>query len=440
MENNNSKANNDDFGLIQLRSEEVNEIIGIIPSRIVRFGISIITLIIIGLIIFSIVFRYPDVIEGEFFIQTTNPPAFLLAKSTGKVQYIFVADSDSVKVNQLLAIIENPVNYEGYLAIDSLVKIDKNPLDISRIWATINKPVCRYGQLYDPLSTYMKSIEEYQNFKNIDTYTAQEKHINKKIKDLRTHITLLSHQVATSKENLRLANSSFKRDSVLYSNDYISALNYENSQKELINQKIAQTNAEIQLSNVKLTLSDYQQDLIELEKSKLETEAELLSQIKQNLNNLIGKVSSWENDFCIISPIDGVIAFSKIWQVNQNILQGQHIMTVVPSGKSAIVGRIYIPLQSSGKVKPQQLVNLKFTDYPYNEFGMVVCRLAALSTVPDSVYIGTILLPDSLKTNYDILLPFRQNMQGVAEIITEDLSLAERILYPLKAIYNKQIR
>lgn len=105
-----------------------------------------------------------------------------MAKSTGKVQYIFVADSDSVKVNQLLAIIENPVNYEGYLAIDSLVKIDKNPLDISRIWATINKPVCRYGQLYDPLSTYMKSIEEYQNFKNIDTYTAQEKHINKKLR------------------------------------------------------------------------------------------------------------------------------------------------------------------------------------------------------------------------------------------------------------------
>lgn len=63
----------------------------------------------------------------------------------------------------------------------------------------------------------------------------------------------------------------------------------------------------------------------------------------------------------------------------------------------------------------------------------------AISEVPDSVYMGTVFLNDSLVSNYGKLFPFKQNMQGVAEIITEDLSLAERMIYPLKSVLKEYL-
>ena len=67
---------------------------------------------------------------------------------------------------------------------------------------------------------------------------------------------------------------------------------------------------------------------------------------------------------------------------------------------------------------------------------MLVAELHSISEVPDSFYTGTIVLNDSLVTNYGKNLPFKQNMQGLAEIITEDLSLAERLLFPLKEVFK----
>jgi ATP-binding cassette subfamily B protein len=49
-------------------------------------------------------------------------------------------------------------------------------------------------------------------------------------------------------------------------------------------------------------------------------------------------------------------------------------------------------------------------------------------------------LSDTLITNYRKRLPFKQNMQGAAEIIIEDISLAERLIFPLKAILKDNLR
>lgn len=114
-------------------------------------------------------------------------------------------------------------------------------------------------------------------------------------------------------------------------------------------------------------------------------------------------------------------------------------MAVLPQKATKLIGKLSIPVRSAGKVHQGQEVNLKFVDFPSHEFGMVVTNLEGLSEVPDSAYVGTVLLPDTLVTNYGKQLPFKQNMQGVAEIITEDISLAERLVYPLKAILKENM-
>ena len=55
---------------IELRSEKVRHIIGEIPSGIVRYGIAIITIVIIGLLVGAYFIPYPETISTK--VQMTN--------------------------------------------------------------------------------------------------------------------------------------------------------------------------------------------------------------------------------------------------------------------------------------------------------------------------------------------------------------------------------
>ena len=55
---------------IELRSEKVRHIIGEIPSKIVRYGITIITIVILGLLGGAYFIPYPETISAK--VQMTN--------------------------------------------------------------------------------------------------------------------------------------------------------------------------------------------------------------------------------------------------------------------------------------------------------------------------------------------------------------------------------
>ncbi|NPA45168.1 MAG: hemolysin D, partial [Chlorobi bacterium] len=54
---------------IEIRSEEVEEIIGTPPAKIVRIGITVIFLIITFLLIGSFFFKYPDIITARILVK-----------------------------------------------------------------------------------------------------------------------------------------------------------------------------------------------------------------------------------------------------------------------------------------------------------------------------------------------------------------------------------
>ena len=85
-----------------------------------------------------------------------------------------------------------------------------------------------------------------------------------------------------------------------------------------------------------------------------------------------------------------------------------------------------------------QKVNIYLKNYPYQEFGVLPGRVRSISLVPqDNRYAIEITLPAGLMTSYRKQLDFRQEMQGSAEIVTEDLRLLERIFYQVKALASR---
>ena len=65
---------------------------------------------------------------------------------------------------------------------------------------------------------------------------------------------------------------------------------------------------------------------------------------------------------------------------------------------------------------------------------MVEGNLSRLSMTPgkDSVYWGYVSLPNQLKTRYGHHLPYRNGLKGIAEIVTADRRLAERLISTLR--------
>ena len=89
------------------------------------------------------------------------------------------------------------------------------------------------------------------------------------------------------------------------------------------------------------------------------------------------------------------------------------------------------------------MVNVKFDNFPYLEFGMVRVQIKNISLVPIAVaedkkfYMLEVEFPEKLLTNYGKELTFSQEMTGTAEIITEDLRLLDKFLNPIKAVIKK---
>lgn len=66
---------------IELRSEEVQEILTKTPHWMIRWGNLLILIIIILIFLFSWFIKYPDIITTEITITTQVPPEKLVAKS-----------------------------------------------------------------------------------------------------------------------------------------------------------------------------------------------------------------------------------------------------------------------------------------------------------------------------------------------------------------------
>ena len=114
------------------------------------------------------------------------------------------------------------------------------------------------------------------------------------------------------------------------------------------------------------------------------------------------------------------------------------MVSIVPLEPGNFLGRINLKMQRSGKVKTGMLVNIKLSGYPYLEYGIVRGRVKSKSLVPSGdAYVIDIELPDGLTTLYGTKLDFTQNMQGTAEIITENIRLLQKIVNPFRYMISK---
>lgn len=100
---------------IELRSEEVQEIMGKIPPAIQRYGISVLLGIIVLLLAGSALFSYPEKVTTAFTLTSQNPPAYATAQTGGQIEQLYVRNGQEVRKGDRLAVLDNTARTEDIL-------------------------------------------------------------------------------------------------------------------------------------------------------------------------------------------------------------------------------------------------------------------------------------------------------------------------------------
>lgn len=120
---------------------------------------------------------------------------------------------------------------------------------------------------------------------------------------------------------------------------------------------------------------------------------------------------------------------------------GDKVFSIVAKETGNIIGKIKLPVNGSGKVMPGQRVNISVTGFPYMEFGFLTGKVISVSLLADdeSTYTVTVSLPQDLRTSYNKILEFKGELSGTVEVMTDERSVTERLLSPLRYLWEKYL-
>lgn len=426
---------------IELRSEDFQEVLSDMPPWILRWGITTVATIVVILIIGSSIFKYPDTITSTITLTSSKPAANIVAKSSGKLQKLYVEDNQTVQTGDYLAVIENPANTADIQYLKKFLQTYKScPDSIDSLpMKEMNLGSCQ--SLY---SSYYLTLSQYIQFKQIGYYQDKIDMMKNRIVRNEKHYQDVLRQKELVKKQLALTYKQYQRDSILHQKGAVSGKDLETTNNLYIGGQLSMENMLSTLENLSMQLAQMKEELLDTEYQYIDKESTLITQLKSLTIQLLTEIQAWEINYVLITPIPGKVTFTNYWIENQNILSGDIAFSVIPSSNNKLIGKALLPTERSGKVKVGQKVNIKFSNYPDNEFGIVRGIVRNISLISVKVetknhYVVEVELPERLTTTYGKELPFVSAMEGQADIITDDLSLLERILLPIKKILTESL-
>jgi HlyD family secretion protein len=423
---------------INIRSNEIDDILGRKPAWILRRGVVVLTFIVISLLIASWLFKYPDIVTATVVITISNPPEQIIAKTSGKIQTLLVTDNQFVKKGDYLAIIENPAQIEEVIKLREIIAQYDTLVDINLIDSIEITNIANLGMLQSNYQAFLQAIIDLKQYNELSFNKKIIEKLKNQVVLIKAYNKKLKSQENLQKEILNIANKQYKRDSFLLGGGAVSESEYENSKKMMLSSKSSYEGASITYINSQIQLNQIEQQILELSL----TYDQEVKQYKDNINTtyrlLQASFNEWESLYVLKSNYTGRVSLGNYWSTAQSVNVGDVVMSIISDDITPPFGKVVLPMQNSGKVKVGQKVNIKLLNYPYTEYGVLKATIKNISLAPEQGnYYIELNLDNGLTTSYNKKLDFLQEMSGIAEIITEDMRLLTRIFAPIKTIIKE---
>ncbi|WP_420378259.1 HlyD family secretion protein [Gilvibacter sp.] len=423
---------------IDLRSDEVQEILSKVPNWMIRWGSVLFLSLIVMLLVMSWFIKYPDVIVSQAVITTSIPPQKEYARTTGAIEHLFIEDKQLVTAESPLAILENSANYQDVFYLKSI--LDTLKMNNRNFVFPIDEiPVLFLGDIDSDYALFENSYLQYLLNKELQPFSNENLANRSTASELRKRLVNLESQRELNEAELKLKEKDLERSKTLFDKGVISSLEYEGKQLEYMQAERNFKNLDASASQIREAIANTSRSITGTSINKTKEEMVLLKSVIQALNQLKKSLKDWELRYLLKSKINGQVSFLNVWSENQTVNQGDLVFTIVPEENSNYLAKINAPSQNSGKIKVGQDVYIKLENFPDQEFGAIKGSVEKISLIAneDGEFLIDVELPDKLITTYNKEIEFKQEMRGIAEIVTEDLRLIERFFYQFNELLSR---
>lgn len=423
---------------IELRSESVQDILTNPPHWMIRWGNTIIFMILLLILAMSYVIKYPEFIPASVIVTSQNPPEKIEARSNSKIEKIFIKDHQKVKKGDVMMILQSAANYQDVLKLKKIV--DSMASDKLLSFPIKQTSYFKLGELQNDYNSFAKAFQDESLFKLLQPYAPENIATNLSISESRSRIATLKQQKNLEAHKVELSRKGFQRSQELFNQGVIAAA-------ELENDKIKYLQAQQNLENLNISLSQLQESISNFNKTKsgtaINSEKDKIaysSQTLQLFEQLRKSLKQWEQNYLIVSSTNGVASFQQFYGENQFVKAGDPILSVLPDHTLKLVGRMSVPTANSGKIVSGEKVLIKLDNYRFQEYGIIEGKVQNISLAPDDKgnYYVDVVLPKGLKTSHNKKLKFDKELRGNAEIVTQDLRLIERFFYQIRKLLGYQ--
>ncbi|CAI8307724.1 MAG: Hemolysin secretion protein D, chromosomal [Flavobacteriaceae bacterium] len=429
---------------IEIRSNEVQEILGYVPKWMIRWGITVIFGIVLLLIGLSWFVKYPDVIQGNFVLTTEIPPIKLVSKANGKLQKLYFNERDFVSKGDFIAEIESPLSEASISYLQSLSPQIKELLESNNPFPILFDDASHvFGELQSEYNQLKILVSDFQILIHNGYQDKKIKMLKNQIRNYQDLFKISKKQKVLEEKKLTNAQEQFNMNTILYEKEIISKMEFFNQEAVFNQNKQQLENLNKVVVQNSISITDYESQLNEIEYNFNEKKRTLKERIQASLNTIDNFINSWKQNYMLTAPFSGKLSYLSNLNEKQFINAGTELFVVVPENNQ-YVGYIKISAHGFGKVKTGQRVHIKLDSYPYHEFGRLLGKVSAITPMANSnlknnqlEYLVKITLINGLQSTFNEALEFSPEMGGTAEIVTEDLRLMQRIFNQFRKILDR---
>ena len=153
--------------IITEHTEEAQQILGRIPSWIVRWGVTVIFAVFALILIGCCIIKYPERVTATVTITTGNSPVDVVAGGGGNLERILVSSGDSVSAGGILGVIRSSARWEDVLEVERRLKeTDGMPPDslVMQEWVYAGRGMGDIQSEWSAFSTACRQLREASDY------------------------------------------------------------------------------------------------------------------------------------------------------------------------------------------------------------------------------------------------------------------------------------
>lgn len=413
---------------INIRSEEILEILSTPPQWLVRWGTlaAFVALVLLGWVGYWV--KYPDMVAVEVIVSSAEPIQRLNPKENVYIELIRFQSGDTVRAGEAVIVFRSQAAFSQVYALSDMLKnVSISTENDSALLNLFIPKSWQLGELKEYVYDFAEKQRQYQLQLSgqLDNLDARE--LRGRIGVEEAEIRELRREQNRLKAELRLARENTIREQNLASQS-------KSPQGQVRRLKSHEEELEGQLQTLEADIKGKESEIRIIRRgmdgyrgSAKDSRLEFSKALQSSFRNLQDNTDKWISRYTLSSPVDGVVMLDKSSRVNYYWQHdsGRDLAVVSPLQTNEIVGRGFLRANGSGKIAKGQEVIVKFEKYPFHEFGAVTAEVSWKGTVPtlEGEIPFEIRLPNPLVTSSDQVLELTPEMKGQAEIITAKKSL-----------------